>query len=239
MLTPKTLFKFRKIDGNCFRLISNRELWYASPSTFNDPFEGESSFSEVLESVWEKYPLPESERALYFEKIQRTLNESGICSFSKTRKNQHMWAHYADEHKGLCIGFKEELLRPLDSSIFPIDVTYQSNYPFAEIIKRFNYFEQFPGQNSVGSVAGDIIYSILSTKYTSWRYEKERRLLFCRSEAIPFCPNAINSVAFGLRTPEKDKTAIRAIMSGTEWKHVQWYQAVKSKTKYALEFERI
>lgn len=239
MPPPKILFKFRKIDANCFRILLNRELWYATPSTFNDPFESESSFSEVLDAVWEKYPLPKNEQKIYFDMIDRLLREAGVCSFSKTRKNQHMWAHYADEHKGLCIGFKEELLCPLGSAILPVDINYQSQYPFKEIIKRFKYFEKFPGENNVKSIAGDIIYSVLSTKYSSWQYEKERRLVFCRSESKPFGPLAVNSVAFGLRTPEKDKRAIRAILSGSEWKHVQWYQAVKSKIKYALEFDKV
>jgi len=123
-----------------------------------------------------------------------------------------MWAHYADEHKGVCIGFKEQLIRPEGSMIYPIDVTYQDNYPFKEIIERFHHFEHQPGMNNIQNIAGDILYSVLGTKYTSWSYERERRLVFVSSKAVEFSP---------------------------EWSHVKWFQAVKSKSKYALEFERI
>jgi len=239
MLTPTNLFKYRKFDKGSIELLLNRELWFAKPESLNDPFEGESSFSEVLDAVWENYPSPEKERNEYKEKLEKQLKKTGICSFSKARKNQLMWSHYADEHKGFCIGFNERLLRPNGSCIYPRDVTYQADYPFEDIIKRFKYFEKYPGENNKNSIAGDIFYSVLGTKYSSWKYERERRLVFHSSQAVKFPKKAVNSIAFGLRMAERDKLTLRKLLSGNEWKHVKWYQAVKSKTKYALEFEKI
>lgn len=239
MLHPRILFKYRKLDKSCLELLLNRELWFATPASLNDPFEGESSFSEVLDAVWDRYPFPKEEREYYHDVIKKQLSETGICSFSKARKNQLMWAHYADEHKGVCIGFKEQLIRPEGSMIYPIDVTYQDNYPFKEIIERFHHFEHQPGMNNIQNIAGDILYSVLGTKYTSWSYERERRLVFVSSKAVEFSPQAVNSIAFGLRTTERDKATLKNIVSGCEWSHVKWFQAVKSKSKYALEFEII
>lgn len=239
MLHPRILFKYRKFEKSCLELLLNRELWFATPASLNDPFEGESSFSKVLDAVWERYPFPKEERDHYHDVIKKQLSKTGICSFSKARKNQLMWAHYADEHKGVCIGFREQLIRPAGSMIFPIDVTYQDKYPFQEIIERFHHFENQPGMNNIQSIAGDILYSVLGTKYTSWSYERERRLVFVSSKAIKFSPQAVNSIAFGLRTADRDKATLKNIVSGYEWNHVKWFQAVKSKSKYALEFERI
>lgn len=239
MLNPRILFKYRKFDKGCLELFLNRQLWYASPASLNDPFEGESSFNEVLDAVWRNYPFPVETREIYRQKIETQLAKTGVCSFSKARKNQLMWSHYADEHKGVCIGFREQLLRPKGSNIAAIDVTYQDDYPFKEIIERFHFYEKYPGANNRESVAGDILYSVLATKYSSWKYERERRLVFCRSEAKEFEPKAVNSVAFGLRMNERDKQTLRAMLSSSDWSHIKWFQAVKSKTKYALEFERI
>ncbi|MEZ9710439.1 DUF2971 domain-containing protein [Vibrio breoganii] len=239
MIRPRILFKYRKFDKGCLELLLNRELWYAKPSSLNDPFEGDASFSNVLDAVWAKYPFPQNQRNTYKEKIEQQLDQCGICSFSMARKNQLMWAHYADEHKGVCIGFKEHLLRPDGSYIYPIDVTYQDEYPFKEIIKRFEFFEQISGANNIQKIAGEMFYSILGTKYTSWKYERERRLVFFKSEAKKFPPQAINSIAFGLRMEERDKQTLLSMLSGPEWSHIKWYQAVKSPTKYALEFERV
>ncbi|EMN8763442.1 MULTISPECIES: DUF2971 domain-containing protein [Serratia] len=235
----RILFKYRKFDKSCLELLLNRELWFASPATLNDPFEAESSIHEVLDAVWARYPIPTTERKAYEEYLHQQLSSAGICSFSKARKNQLMWSHYADEHKGVCIGFKEHKIRPHGSYIYPIDVTYQDEYPFEEIIERFNYFEHIYGMNNLKSIAGDILISILGTKYTSWKYERERRLVFVKSIAHKFEPDAVNSIAFGLRMAERDRQTLRNLLSGAEWDHVKWFQSIKSATKYSLEFERV
>ncbi len=194
---------------------------------------------EVLDAVWSRHPTPPEVRKIYEEYLHQQLSSAGICSFSKARKNQLMWSHYADEHKGVCIGFKEHKIRPHGSNIYPIDVTYQDKYPFENIIERFNYFERFPGVNNLNSITGDILISILGTKYTSWKYERERRLVFAKSIAHKFEPDAVNSIAFGLRMVERDKNTLRNLLSGAEWDHVKWFQSIKSSTKYSLEFERL
>ncbi|VAW88449.1 hypothetical protein MNBD_GAMMA18-1762 [hydrothermal vent metagenome] len=239
MTTSTSLFKYRKFDKRSIELLVNRQLWFAKPASLNDPFEGKSSCSEVLEAVWSHYPFPEEERKQYKTIIETQLQNSGICSFSKTRKNQLMWSHYADEHKGICIGFNEQILRPDNSSIYPIDVTYQAEYPFAGIIERFKYFEELPGVNNTKSIAGDIFYSVLGTKYLNWEYERERRLVYQKSQAISFTEKAVNSIFFGLKMPERDRLTLRKLLSGEEWQHIKWYQAIKSKTEYALVFQEI
>lgn len=233
------LFKYRKFDKSCLELLLNRELWFASPVTLNDPFEAESSIDEVLEAVWALKPIPIAKRKDFENMLRLQLSSTGICSFSKTRKNQLMWSHYADEHKGVCIGFKEHMIRSEDSNIYPIDVTYQAEYPFKEIIKRINYFERIREMNNLDNIAGDILLSILGTKYTSWKYERERRLVSVRPFAYKFEPEAVNSIAFGLRMPERDRVTLLNLLSGSEWNHVKWYQSKKSATKYALEFENL
>ncbi len=194
---------------------------------------------EVLDAVWARYPMPTEERKIYEQYLHQQLSSAGICSFSKARKNQLMWSHYADEHKGVCIGFIEQKIRPQGSHIYPIDVTYQDKYPFENIIERFNYFENFPGMNNLKAITGDILISILGTKYTSWKYERERRLVFAKSVAQKFEPEAVNSIAFGLNMAERDKQTLRNLLSEAEWDHVKWFQSIKSATKYSLDFERL
>lgn len=239
MIKPTSLFKYRKFDKSCLELLLNRQLWFATPASLNDPFEGEASYADVLNAVWDAYPFSEEERKFYKEKIDEQLSNTGICSFSKTRKNQLMWAHYAEEHRGICIGFNEHLLRPEGSLLYPVDVSYQADYPYQEIIDRFKFFENFPGENNINSVAGDILHSILGTKYSNWKYEKERRLLRYKSGVFEFSPKSINSIAFGLRMSERNKITLIKLLSSSDWRHVKWFQAEKSKTKYALVFRRI
>lgn len=37
-----------------------------------------------------------------------TLNENGVCCFSARNNEILMWSHYADSHKGFCLGFKTD-----------------------------------------------------------------------------------------------------------------------------------
>ena len=81
--------------------------------------------------------------------------------------------------------------------------------------------------------------SIIGTKYTNWKYERERRLVLPNSQALSFSPRSVTSIAFGLRMPTRDKQTLRELLSGSEWGHVKWYQGEKSDGKFALEFNEI
>lgn len=235
----RILFKYRSFDKSSLELFINRELWFAKADTLNDPFEANCSFSNVLKAVWEHYPLPNNLRVKYEDIIKESLHTLGICSFSKARKNQLMWSHYADEHRGICIGFKEDYLKKTGMNFYPINIVYQDDYPFNDIINRIHYFEKEKILNGLDSISGDILLSILTTKYTSWKYERERRLIVKDFGARKFEPLAVNSIALGLRMDERDKKTLRTLLSGPEWSHLKWFQSTKSPIKYSLDFIRI
>ena len=110
MAKATSLFKYREFNKSSIELLINRELWFAEPKSLNDPFECQRTYSSVLDATWEKHEASESYKLEIDEKLSKYLNKTGICSFSRTRKNQLMWAHYADEHKGFCIGFNQREL---------------------------------------------------------------------------------------------------------------------------------
>lgn len=50
-----------------------------------------------------------------FEERKRTMLDSrGVCCFSETSDDILMWSHYADNHKGFCLGFKTACNRSLE-----------------------------------------------------------------------------------------------------------------------------
>ncbi|AXF61952.1 DUF2971 domain-containing protein [Leclercia sp. W6] len=236
MANNRVLFKYRNCKDDGLRVLRERELWFATANTFNDPFEAETSFPDVLAAVWARKELPLNLKLKFQKALKESISTYGVCALSRARKNQLMWSHYADEHRGFCIGFKEKELRGEGSRIHAINIKYQSNYPYQGIIDRLEFFESHPSENSLQKIAGDIIHSILGTKYSGWKYERERRLIKLESGALKFEPKAINSIAFGLRTSEESKEEIRSLLSGKEWSHVKWYKAEKSTAKYSLDF---
>ena len=239
MSKATSIFKYREFNKSSLELLINRELWFAKPDTLNDPFECQMIFRNILDSMWAKYKFDENLKTKIEAETEKCLSNAGICSFSKTRQNQLMWAHYADEHKGFCIGFKHELLIENTNEIGSIDVLYQSDYPYEEIFKIIEKFLVNLDGDLTKTIIWSIVYKIMQTKYTYWSYERELRLTRLKYGALAFSPIAVNSIAFGLRMSERDKKTLRELLSGPEWKHLKWFQTHKSDKKFGLVFKQI
>ena len=83
----------------------------------------------------------------------------GMVCFSRTWRNPVQWSHYADKHRGLCLGFDVP-----DDSALP--VTYsglRSREEARELLER-------------GTTNEATVQKFLSTKYAHWHYEQEVRL---------------------------------------------------------------
>ncbi len=88
--------------------------------------------------------------------LKRHLAKSkGILCFSEDWRNPVLWAHYAEKHKGLCLGF---------------DVPYKN-------LMKMNYEEKrvaSPKNNDALNL--DFVNKLLKTKFAHWEYEQEYRL---------------------------------------------------------------
>jgi hypothetical protein len=93
----------------------------------------------------------------------------GIVCFTDSWESPVMWSHYADKHRGICLGFDVPTshIRQVNysSSKLAIDLTdtdgKTQNFE-ADITKRY----------------GNIFRDSLYVKYSEWEYEKEWRLFF-------------------------------------------------------------
>jgi hypothetical protein len=234
-----SIFKYRDFGKSSLELLINKEIWFAKPDSLNDPFECQMLFPEVLESIWRHHPIDKAEKIKIENYLTDQLETIGICSFSRVRQNQLMWAHYADEHKGFCIGFDEDTLKQTSAKFHSQVVKYQDELPYEGVIERIKLFENSPGANSAHSISGDILSSVTGIKYTNWEYEREIRLMKPNFGAMSFSESAVVSIAFGLRMPERDKQTLRKLLSGAEWAHVLWFQAEKLPDKFGLHFKKI
>jgi Protein of unknown function (DUF2971) len=87
---------------------------------------------------------------------------SGMLCFSDRWSNPVQWSHYADRHKGLCLGFDvpNGLLTP---------VKYRSTRlkPDVQAIKEMQ---------AEDPAAHKMMRDLVATKFSHWRYENEQRL---------------------------------------------------------------
>src|ERR1035437_8762048 len=145
MTMPLILYKYRDYSNEYNRrTLFKFELFLASTSMFNDPYEGaipfvydpqdltpENIFLKMRElSIAEHPEWKESQIQEYcYEGQQKNLlqDETHIEKFNETNRadidktfgiisltpkplNYLMWSHYADSHRGFCIGFDSKIL---------------------------------------------------------------------------------------------------------------------------------
>lgn len=130
------LYKYRAFNGAAMSCLIRNVVWFASPATFNDPFDGwlalpkqtenstpvefdlsspKANFTQIPQITPRddessrsaisrlNYNFPEFQE--HTAKEQK-LKHRGLFCTTENPKNILMWSHYADEHKGMCIGYE-------------------------------------------------------------------------------------------------------------------------------------
>lgn len=125
-----------------------------------------------------------------------------VCCFTTDPLNELMWAHYADNNKGVCLEFDLTKSPDLHEKINPV---------------RYN--DTFPEINSM-----DEVPEALLTKRTAWSTEKEWRLISDVKGAKVFDKNSLTAVYFGCNVTKKTIDDIRKYMIDNGYKRVKFKQ---------------
>lgn len=143
-------------------------------SKLNDPFE------KIIEENLKKIALGNNKKRTIkniFTEVSFNLliERIGVVSLTETPRNLLMWSHYANQHKGICVGYKTSYLdhhkhkthKRLPVSFTPIKVNYD-NCRYSEHTDSFTELNDIELQK-------EIILKSLITKGDDWIYEKEHR----------------------------------------------------------------
>ncbi|NTF06844.1 DUF2971 domain-containing protein [Agrobacterium rubi] len=189
------LYYYTKLEY-ALAAIKNKRLKIALYSALNDPFD----FVGIAYS--------NSNQKKQIEELQKKLSSlSGIICLSQTWKEPLMWGHYADSHKGVCLGFE---IQP-------------GQY------KPIKYVSQRPtlasfGKRSIAKLSEQDREIIAFNKFEQWSYEKEWRRIVPLEESdlvdgnyyLPFDENMVlKSVLFGARAEISDHK-INQIIASTD-----------------------
>ena len=178
------------------------------------------------------------------EDIQQIIDNQSICSFSILPDSALLWAHYADAHRGFCIGFKPKHLYERKNkgfdNIIPSHVEYTDSNPFTSVLHMIvtMIFSSIPKKKhlSTGALYHSIARSTVSTKSLAWSYEKEFRFIRIQggNGCIKFAPLAVDEVILGCNISDKDRKKLLKVLDEPEWAHVRLREVKKSPTSFTL-----
>lgn len=117
--------------------------------------------------------------------------KSGIICLSETWKEPLMWGHYADAHKGVCLGFQ-------------VRAGHYAKIDYRAARPKLSDF----GKNSIFELTDEDIAQIACRKFNHWSYEREWRRIVDRGPAdfvdgnhyLPFDGSMVlKTILFGSR----------------------------------------
>ena len=154
-----------------------------------------------------------------------------------------MWAHYADSHRGVCLGFNLELIRErkaMRDHVVPRAVDYTDGNPFVPLLNQIAnsvFYSSPPGPPSAHAIYTYALESALATKSHAWAYEQEFRFLRLAlgPGTVKFESKALTEVILGCNIAKRDKSTLPNLLGGAEWAHVQIYEIHKSPALLSFE----
>jgi hypothetical protein len=241
---PENLFKFRKLNLTLEKILMNNELKFSSPIEFNDPFDcrivpdsnvniedltlfietnvPSISHKDALSIAKTNFENPDELAKQMRKSIEKTMNDSGICCFSKSKSNLLLWSHYSDNHKGVCLNFN--LLNDLEFFSIPTIVEYQREYP------KFNFLIE----------TSSFVSKLIKTKSIDWIYEEEIRIHNVNGHGFyKFKKESLVELIFGCQSDDNEIKRIIKIAKSNGYDHLIFSKAKTKNYKYELEFEQI
>lgn len=207
---------------------------------FKQPALGDGPFESV-----DEYDRAIAERAVVLAKAlaNRTI---GIFSLTECY-HETMWAHYADDHRGVCIAFDPQ--HAYFAANRPERILY-TNEPVQVTINQG--WMRFGGRivEEQGILRDELSFlpkELFLTKQTPWQYEKEWRITksLCDADEVrsssdrtglavylfEIPTSAISGITFGWRTNDTSiQQALGVIEQDPRWKHLWVRRRTRSTT---------
>ena len=178
---------------------------------------------------------PDQLRENYYKVVIPEIeSEIGILSFAGNKEHILLWSHYANSHKGFCVGLDREALyqiylRPLlltqKKFIKLYDVRYQKDYPSINPLR----------------ITDEEYYSLpLTIKSDIWQYEDEVRLIYKdgANKLITIDKDFFVEVTLGCQMLKKDEEEILEIID-SEFGDLPVYKSEINENSYSLKFQQI
>lgn len=187
---PSRLYKYRALTPHTEAIFTKNHLYFASPSSFNDPFDclfrlvfdakrkakKKKYFEYLVSNLGWSRSKARLEAARLFDSMSNqeldawekergreflaARNRIGVFCLSAVDDDVLMWSHYADCHRGICLEFR---------------LAHTAHVDFFAGATRVRYQEDLPVVNPYEMDRLEMMRACLLTKSSRWAYEQEWR----------------------------------------------------------------
>lgn len=225
--TPVT-FDFNEIEHPLFF----EKLKYFAEKQFPLVDTNSREFRVICENKFDEIKLNPN---AYFEKNYKTVRESniydcvGVCSLSKTELDPTMWAHYALDSTGFCVGFDSvNLIKNFPIRISFGHVDYKSNPPLHSFIKEFDENQE----------------SEMFLKHTKWNNEDEFRfltldILKASDREIKFDGSTISEIILGKEISNQNEDEIISILKTKYYSKIKLFRIETNTSSFNYSKKKI
>lgn len=222
------------------QIITNHTLYFSTPDKFNDPSDcnpivktkgtlyypmviltkknGVVQYKQIVKEV-----SPDLQKEAYQEFCRKT---QYFCSFSRGANINALWAHYANNHQGLCFVF--DITQDPKCFLTPLPVFYSDDRP----------------KVTFGEDIEENIQTMLNTKGLEWQYEDEVRIWkpedrLGESCNVHFDVKALKAIIFGMRCDEKTQNEIKQLCNENGLSHIQYGQIQQDSNSFELKIKEM
>lgn len=279
-------YKYRAINKYSIDALERNIVYFSKYTDFNDPFEFSTPFPDLckmytraatgVDRLYEDGKLTQADhqhlrqvcqsivlnggdgKDEIHKKIREKMSNTGVYSMSEVNDEILMWSHYADNHRGFCIGFHDlhksmritptvmpinyideytDLSNPQIVLDFYSEMFYKNRHlPERKWLKKYETLKKIYTRTDDQKMA----VAVLTDKYKKWEYEREFRLICEHSTGLKkHDPESIRTITFGLRASDKDKEHIISICQNSQKSHVEFYYAEKAPDLFKLNIKAL
>lgn len=185
--------------------LSNNSLYFQSPNNFNDPYDSRICINECTYEQWEaalrkmiwndfknqsetvklrefenqkRYGSPKRAYDRYRKIIKNKFDKAGILSLTTIPDDMLMWAHYGEQHFGICLEIDIKTL--LSKLLIRKLIVLSGHMNYVPYIPEITFTESFLSDDKNAGI--DQIQNILFSKWDIWQSENEIRIVIPKIE---------------------------------------------------------
>jgi len=224
-MSVEVLYKFGKLGEHSESLFTTPTIWFAAPTSLNDPFECRPFFEfegtdeqivEILVRVLRR-PNPTLSDSDALARALALLKEGRYKDPGFWEPIRRDVAKLLSTDIGLCCLTKTNTNILMwshyaaDHQGYCLEFAATDTTPFFGEAQKVSYSKDFPIVNFFDTPHDVQVDLIFLTKYEGWQYEEEYRIVDHEGGAglHSYPPELLKSVTFGVRMEDEDKQRIR------------------------------